>query len=128
VGFDAVMSLADHLSPPPALKPLVTFTNDIPDARLGQDNAVLFSQRLAEFYRDTHFERFLVSHQSLYHLAEERFQLVLTDVDLSWYKSFYGNVRAGQFHLILGMNNGGGNYGPRVVRPDGHEEFFSIIG
>jgi hypothetical protein len=128
VGFDAVMSLAVHLSPPPALKPLVTFANDIPDARLGKDNAVLFSQRLAEFYRDTHFGRFLVSHQSLYHLAEERFQVVLTDVDLNWYNTFYGNVRAGQFHLILGMNNGGGNYGPRVVWPDGHEEFFSIIG
>src|SRR2546429_9936058 len=42
VGFDAVMGLAVHLSPAPALKPLVAFTDDIPDARFGKDNAILF--------------------------------------------------------------------------------------
>lgn len=128
VGFDAVMSLAVHLSPPPALTPLITFTDDDPDRRFGKDNAVLFAQRLAEFYRDSRFDQFLAAHQSLYHLAEERFLVVLKDLDLNWYKTFYGDMRTGQYHLILGMNNGGGNYGPRVVWPDGHEDFFSIIG
>ncbi len=40
--FDAVMGLAVRLSPPPALKPLVAFTDDVPDARFGKDNAILF--------------------------------------------------------------------------------------
>ncbi len=128
VGFDAVMGLAVRLSPPPTLKPVVAFTDDVPDARFGKDNAILFAQRLADFYRDTHFEKFLAAHQAFYHLAEDRFRVVLNDLDLNWYKSFYGDVRTGQYLLILGMNNGGGNYGPRVVWPDGHEEFFSIIG
>jgi len=128
VGFDAVMSFAVHLSPAPALKPLVVFTEDVPDARFGKDNAILLAQRLADFYRDTHFEKFFVAHQSLYDLATERFRVVLSDLDLNWYKSFYGDVRMGQYHLILGMNNGGGNYGPRVVWSNGHEQFFSIIG
>jgi hypothetical protein len=128
VGFDAVMGLAVRLSPPPALKPLVAFTDDVPDARFGRDNAIFFAQRLADFYRDTHLDKFLAAHQTFYHLAEDRFRVVLSDLDLNWYKSFYGDVRMGQYDLILGMNNGGGNYGPRVVWPNGHEEFFSIIG
>lgn len=128
VGFDAVMSLAVHLSPPPALKPLVAFTDDVPDSRFGKDNAVLLAQRLADFYRDTHFEKFFAAHQSFYHLAEDRFRVVLTDLDLNWYNTFYGDVRMGQYHLILGMNNGSGSYGPRLVWPDGREEFFSVIG
>ncbi len=128
VGFDAVMDLAVHLSPPPALKPLVVFTDDVPDARFGKDNVTLLAQRLREFYRDTHFEKFFAVHQSLYHLAEERFRVVLNDLDLNWYKTFYGDVRMGQHHLILGMNNGSGSYGPRIAWPDGHEDFFSIIG
>ena len=33
VGFDAVMGMAVHLSPPPDLKPLVVFTDQIPEAR-----------------------------------------------------------------------------------------------
>ena len=41
-GFDAVMGLAIRLSPPPALKPLVAFTDDVPAARFGKDNAILF--------------------------------------------------------------------------------------
>lgn len=114
VGFDAVMSQAVHLSSPPALKPLVAFTDEVPDSRFGKDNAVLFAQRLADFYRDTHFERFFTAHQALYHLAEDRFCVVLADLDLNWYKTFYGGVRIGQYHLILGMNNGGGNYGPML--------------
>jgi hypothetical protein len=128
VGFDAVMELAVHLSPPPELRPLVAFTDDVPDSRFGKDSAVILATRLADFYRDTHFERFFAAHQPLYRLAEDRFRTALGDLDLNWYKSFYGDVRLGQYHLILGMNNGGGNYGPRVVWPDGHEQFLSIIG
>jgi len=128
VGFDAVMGLAVHLSPAPVLKPVVAFKGDIQDARFGKENAILFAQRLADFYRDTHFDKFFAAHQSFYDLAIERFRVVLSDLDLNWYKSFYGDVRMGQYYLILGMNNGGGNYGARVVWPNGHEQFFSIIG
>src|SRR5438874_7192411 len=103
VGFDAVMGLAVHLSPAPALKPVVAFKGDIPDARFGKENAILFAQRLADFYRDTHFDKFLAAHQSFYHLAEDRFRAVLSALDLNWYKSFYGDLRTGQYHLILDM-------------------------
>lgn len=128
VSFDAVMSMAVHISPPPELSPLVEFTDAVPDSRFGRKDALLLARVLNDFYRDTHFERFFAAHQHLYQLAEDRFRTVLGDLDLNWYKRFYGEVPRGHFNLILGMNNGGGNYGPRAVFPDGHEELFSIIG
>jgi len=128
IGFDAVMTLAVYLSPPPELKPLFDFRDDVPDARYGKGNAALLAMRLADFYRDTQFEKFFAAHQAFYQLAEDRFRVALAGLDLNWYKSFYGNAQIGQYNLILGMNNGGGNYGPRLVWPDRHEEYYSIIG
>lgn len=128
VGFDAPMSMAVHLSPPPALSPLVPFTDDIPESHWGKENALHFAQLLREFYRDTDFQKFFAAHQPMYRLAEDRFGAVLPDFDINWYKEFYGEVPKGHFNLILGMNNGGGNYGPKVIFPDGHEDLYAIIG
>jgi len=128
VGFDAAMAMAAHLSSPPELKPLVAFTDRIPDARYGADNANTLAKLLADFYRDTKFEKFFAVHHSYYALAEERFQKALGGINLDWYKSFYGEIPAGQYRLVLGLNNGGGNYGVRVVWPNAHEDFYSVIG
>ncbi|HXW56445.1 MAG TPA: DUF4932 domain-containing protein [Candidatus Cybelea sp.] len=128
VGYDAVMAMAVHLSPPPALSALLSFTNDVPDSRWGKENATSFLQALREFYRDTGFQAFFAAHEPMYNVAETRFQAVLKGLDLGWYKSFYGEAPRGHFHVVLGMNNGGGNYGPRVVFPDAHEELYAIMG
>lgn len=128
VGFDAVMAMAVHLTPPPALSPVIPFTDQIPDPRWGKSNAVLFTQALHDFYRDANFERFFVSHQEMYQLAESRFRAVLEGLDLGWYKKFYGEAPKGLFNVVLGMNNGGGNYGPKVIFPDGHQELYAIVG
>lgn len=128
VSFDAVMAMAVHLSPPPALEPLMPFTNDIPDRRWGKDNATAFVQSLRKFYRDSNFRAFFDAHEPMYRLAETRFQTVLNGLNLGWYKRFYGDAPRGHFNVVLGMNNGGGNYGPKVVFPDGHEELYAIMG
>lgn len=128
VGFDAVMAMAVHLTPPPALSPIVPFTDEIPDRRWGKSNGVLFRQALHDFYRDTNFEEFFSSHRAMYQLAENRFHVVLRGLDLDWYKNFYGTVPKAKFNVVLGMNNGGGSYGPKVILADGHEELYAIIG
>jgi len=127
VGFDAVMVMAISLSPPPELKALVAFTPEIPDKRWGAD-AEKFLPLLRDFYRDSKFAAFYTAHQAMYGRAEERFSTTLGAVDFGWYPHFYGNTPDLSYHLILGMNNGGGNYGPRLIHPDGHMELFSIIG
>jgi hypothetical protein len=64
----------------------------------------------------------------MYRLAETRFATILDSVDFAWYPRFYGKALDLTYHQILGMNNGGENYGPRLVHPDGSVELFSIIG
>jgi hypothetical protein len=128
VHFDAVMKMAVDLSDAPKLSPVVPFTEEIPDPRWGKENAMKFVPLLQDFYRDTHFEKFFAAHRALYELAESRFQKVLNAFDVDWYKNFYGEMPKGQFHVFLGMNNGGGSYGPHVDFPDGRTEVFAIIG
>ncbi len=128
VAADAVMAFAVHVSTPPAMRPLGSFADSIPEPRWGRENALEFARRLRSFYRDSHAGRFFARHAAFYRLAEARFDSVLTDFDLGWYRSFYGEAPPERFHLILGLNNGGGNYGPRLVHPGRGEELFSIVG
>jgi hypothetical protein len=127
VGFDAVMAMAVHLTPPPALSPIVPFTDEIPDPRWSKSNGILFRQALHDFYRDANSEEFFL-HRARYRLAENRFHAVLGGLDRDWYKNFYGKAPKGNFNVVLGMNNGGGNYGPKVIFANGHEELYAIIG
>lgn len=128
VSFDAVMDMAVYLSPPPALKPLVKFSDKIPEQRWGKENATKFVALLRDFYRVSKFHAFFVAHRPLYRLAESRFAHELSNLDLGWYKQFYGEAPRYRFNLILALNNGGGNYGPHVVFPDGREKVYAIIG
>ncbi len=128
VSFDAVMAMAVYLSPPPELKPLVKFSDDLPDSRWGKANAIEFVALLRDFYRVSKFHAFFAAHRPLYTLAESRFADELSRLDLGWYERFYGEAPKYDFNLVLGLNNGGGNYGPHVVFPDGREETYAIIG
>ena len=128
VSFDAVMSMAISLSQPGELKPLVVFTAAIPEKRWGVEGAEKFLPLLRDFYRDSKFAEFYAAHEAMYRMAETRFATTLGAVDFGWYSRFYGKEPDLTYHLMLGMNNGGGNYGPRLVHDDGALELFSIIG
>src|SRR5208283_516209 len=110
------MAMAISLSAPPGLKPLAAFTPTVPDGRWAGESA-RFLPLLRDFYRDSNFAEFFATHKSMYRLAEERFSATLAAVDFGWYRRFYGEEAALEYHLILGLNNGGGNYGPRLERP-----------
>src|SRR5262245_22365138 len=128
VSFDAVMAMAVHLNPPPALTPRVAFTDTEPERRWGKESAEEFAELLRQFYKDADCEGFFKAHADLYRIAEERFQQLLNKVDFAWYKRFYGEAPEGAFNLRVGLLNGGGNYGPKVVYPDGKEDLYAIIG
>ncbi len=128
VSYNAVMAMAVHLSEPPALSPVIPFTNQAPDARWGKADAGRFARLLRDFYRDTHFDKFFAVHRPMYEKAESSFQTVLSSVNLDWHRKFYGEIPNGNFRILLGMNNGAGNYGPKLVLPDGREELYAILG
>jgi hypothetical protein len=127
VGYDAVMSMAVYLSQPPELKPLVEFTDSIPDYRWTKDGAERFVGLLRQFCAESNFEKFYADHEALYTTTAQRFQKVTRNVDLGWYKQFYGLAPQANYNILIGMSLGGGNYGPRVLIPGVKPELFSII-
>lgn len=128
IGFDAVPNLAVRLNPTPLLTPRVPFTADVPDKRWGKVGAEKFAKLLQQFYKDAECENFFKTHTEMYRTAEKRFQQVLDKVNFSWYQKFYGELPKGSFNLYIGLLNGGGNFGPKVILPNGKEELFSIMG
>lgn len=128
VSHDAVMAMAIHLNPPPELTPRIPFTATAPERRWGKEEGEKFATLLQRFYRETDAAAFFKAHAEMYRTAEERFQQLLTKVDFGWYKRFYGELPQGDFHLCIGLLNGGGNYGPKVVFPHGREDLYAVIG
>lgn len=128
IGFDAVMGMAIHLSPPPALEPLVPFTATVPEKRWGADSALKLALLLRQFYKDTKFGNWFGRNAALYQQATDAFGKVFGQLDVQWYYHYYGIVPKGEFRVVLGLANGGGNYGPKVVWPDGKETFYAIMG
>jgi len=128
IRYDAVMAMAISLSPPPELKPLVPFKPGVPEPRWTLAASDRFLPLLRDFYRTSHFAQFYAEHHPMYRLAEVRFASTLTAVDFGWYARFYGSAPNQDWHILLGMNNGSGNYGLRLAYPDGRIELYSIIG
>jgi hypothetical protein len=126
ISFDAVPSLAVHLNQ--NLTPKFLFSDDAPDSRWGKRAAEEFAELLRQFYKETNSEAFFDSQAERYKTAEQRMQTVIQKIDFAWYKNFYGEVPRGTFNLYVGLLNGGMNFGPKVVHPDGKEELFAVIG
>lgn len=128
ISFDAVMAMAISVSPPPELKPLAPFGDGVPKSRWDGVDTEGFLRLVRDFYHESRFGEFFTAHAKMYRVAEERFASTFRSVNLGWYPKFYGSKADLDYHLILGMNNGAGNYGPHLVLPGGRTELFSIIG
>lgn len=126
-GYDAVMKMAVHVSPAPEFRPLVTFTDNLPE-RWGKKQAEEFLTLLRQYYKDSKCDAFFVQNRELYRESERLFMPVFNELDTQWYKDFYGKDPKEKFNIILGLGNGGGNYGPDLIYPDGRREVFAIMG
>nr|AIA99601.1 hypothetical protein [uncultured bacterium contig00103(2014)] len=126
VSYDAVMKMAVHLDND--LNPIVEFTDKIPEQRWGKDNAYKFVELLKKFYKDAACEKFFKENETIYAEASRRFLPVYEELDLSWYKTFYGKEADEKFIIINALTTGGGNYGVSVTSPDGKREVYAIMG
>jgi hypothetical protein len=127
IGYDAVPSLAVHLNPPPLLTPRVEFSTAVLDPRWGKADAEKFADLLKQFYQDAECAKFFRAHRAMYRTVEQRFQATLNKVNFAWYKQFYGEQPDGTLNLFIGLLNGGGNYGVRVILPDGREDLYAVM-
>lgn len=128
ISYDAVMSMAVHLQSAPALVPITPFTAGIPDRRWRTEDAFKFAALLRRFYHDADCAAFFRSQQSRFTLAEERFQLLFKKLDAGWYSRFYGQSSNDEFNIIIGLGNGGGNYGPHLDLPGKKRKVYAVIG
>jgi hypothetical protein len=131
VSYDAVMSMAVHLSDVNELKlrvPLQPWPDGL-DARWPEGQIEAFLVALREFVRESGFTNFVGEHQVLYRTAEKRMQdLMNKEAHLEWYNQFFGDRPKAQFTVLLGLLNGGGCYGPHVRAANGAEELYCVLG
>ena len=128
VSYDAVMSMAIHLSQAPQFKPLVEITDSIPEKRWGKENALKFIELLQKFYKDANCKKFFKENADLYRNASAQFIPVYNNLDSKWYKNFYGKEPREKFIIVNGLGNGSGNYGSSIVLKNGKKEVYAIMG
>jgi hypothetical protein len=131
VSFDAVMSMAIHLSDAERLEERVPFDAEGSslERRWGGAEARRFVAAARRFVVDARFAEFRAAQRHLYDTTDARLRrLLVAGVDYSWFSRFFGAPPGGRFVLVPGLANGGGSYGPRVVFPNGLEELYAIIG
>ena len=115
LGYDAVMSMAVHLSfKNEKFSPVKEKENSL-DKRWDKVDIKQFIFLLNEFYKITNFQNFFNDNAENYKNAEIAYQnSVLSDFNIKWYTKFYGNDSSEEYKIILGYGNGSGNYGIKV--------------
>ena len=125
-GADAAMRMAVHLDQ--NLKPLLPFTKDFPDERLGDTSAIKFVRLLKSFYTATNSKLFFRENKELYETVAARFQKVSDELDLNWYMRFYGKQPSERFVSLNGLSNGNSNYGVSYTNGKGQKTIYAILG
>ncbi len=131
IGFNAPMGLAVHVTDAFTLQeriPLSPLPESM-DSRWTPETAKEFLALARKFVAETDFRGFLGKHDALYQVAVQRMQETLDKHGhLEWFDSFFGPRKGADFHVVLGMLNGGPSYGAGLKRPDGQEDLYSVIG
>lgn len=129
LGYDAVMSMALHLS---FKNKKFSFTKEKEstlEKRWAKVDVKTFISLLNKFYKESDFQKFFNSHSGDYAKAVQEYrQSILKDFNQSWYSEFYGKAPNEEYQIILGYGNGGGNYGI-TLHPEHHKTIvYAVVG
>ncbi len=129
IAFDAVASYSIRLK---IENGEISFQDNIDigdiDFRWEKDIASEFLVKLNKFYTDSNFADFFRQHKALYSIAEKNFNETLDLIDFTWFERYYGTKPEGNFHLVVSLTNGMGNYGPNIEYSTGQRDIYAIIG
>jgi len=128
VSFDAVMSLAVHLTDAETLSEKLPFDPPPPtlDKRWTTHDARKFRELARDFAQQSNFAAFLEQQSALYAKAQRQMQTLLeTEARLDWFPGYFGPRPNTTFVVIPTFFSG--NYGTRIQNADGTTEFHSII-
>ncbi|TDO20060.1 DUF4932 domain-containing protein [Pedobacter duraquae] len=128
VSYDAVMSMAVNLKFNGAQFSLLKASENTLEKRWTSADANEFVTLLNAFYVKTNAKAFLLAHQDMYADAVGRMQEAFRDFDQSWYAKYYGTKPTEAYKIVIGMGNGGGNYGPSVSPQNEQKIVYAIMG
>lgn len=127
IGFSKVMFLAVNLE---FVKNRFSFIKESESSLTGKwdtENAVKFVALLNDFYVRSKFEVFFKAHEKLYAEATSQFNQSISEFDQQWYLDYYGDQQV-EYKIIIGLSDGGANYGPSV-KPVGKKKLvYAIMG
>ncbi len=130
VSYDAVMSMAIHLTDAKQLKlrlPLEPWPEGL-DQRWTAPDVSNFLTAAQQFVKDSSFQKFLREHRALYQTTEARLQtLIEKEAHIEWFDAYFGQRPGASFTVVPGLLNGGGSYGPHFRAADGGEELYCIL-
>ena len=130
VSFDAPMSLAVHLSDPPALTPRIPLSPPPAglDGRWRPDELREFLVEARDFATRSRFAAFMGTHKDLHALAARRLgQTVRRHAHLEWFDNYFGAPPGADFRVVVSILNGPSCYGSRFI--DGERsEYYCILG
>jgi len=130
VSYDAVMSMAVHLTDTEALAERIPFDRSTTlETRWHGAKAKLFLVAARKFVVDSDFAGFVKSQQPFYDLTNARLRAFVTEnADLSWFDRFFGPRTHSPFVVVPGLVNGGSSYGAHIALENGVEEIYAIPG
>ena len=127
MGFSKVMFLAIALEYKNNRFSLIKTSENNLAGKWEKSDALKFIGLVNNFYRQSAFEIFFNAHQKNYQQATNRFDNSVSEFDQNWYLNYYGEYNI-NYHVILGLGNGGANYGPSV-KPTGQKKLiYAIMG
>lgn len=130
IGSWEIPSLAVHLSPPPALEPLVPL-NDT-SVRDGWDDRTLLTRDIIDllhrFYKDTDCESFFRSQKSYYAAVNKHCENQLVKINAHWLENFFSVPVTERYYGIINLQGfGNGDY-LRVNYKSNHRDTYTIFG
>ena len=127
IAYDAVASMSiyldEHLNLRKDVKPLSEVSN-----RWREEDIEKFVLLLQKFYKDVDFDKFFNDNAELYTETILRFSPIYEQIDLDWYRNFYGKDPTEKFSIIIGVGNGGNSYGPPLDYLNGNRKVYAIMG
>lgn len=127
IGFSKVMFLAVDLEFTDNRFSLIKQSGNSLSNMWEMEDALKFVDLVNDFYKTSKFEVFFKNHQSMYAEATKQFDHAVADFDQQWYFDYYGD-RDAEYKMVIGIANGGANYGPHV-KPVRHKKLiYAIMG
>lgn len=127
MGFSKVMFLATHLKYSNHKFSLIREKESNLTGKWDKADAVKFVGLLNDFYHLSKFEIFFNNHQAFYNEATKQFDLSVNEFDQKWYLDYYGDYEV-DYQVVLGLGDGGANYGPSVTPIGKKRLVYAVMG